>query len=217
VRIASKGHTAPAVARSSRARPFVGESMRLVREPDAGDLHVRFDERDVETERRRGYSGTARRKGRQQTNWTYCHRATSRLYRSAKFAGVRFSSEPQAATGPIAPSNGRFRESRTVALRPQPVVLRSSRNWTADRGQRSISRGDAIGTHVQPVSLHTLIGGTRLRPVVVARMELPVLYPQFAVKQMQLFDSRMLRIRVAPHMRKSGALSRVNILLICHI
>ena len=81
VRIASKGHTAPAVARSSRARPFVGESMRLVREPDAGDLHVRFDERDVETELRRGYSGTARRKGRQQTNRTYCHRATSRLYR----------------------------------------------------------------------------------------------------------------------------------------
>jgi hypothetical protein len=50
---------------------------------DAGDLHVRFDERDVETEPWRGYSGTARRKGRQQTNRTYCHRATSRLYRSA--------------------------------------------------------------------------------------------------------------------------------------
>ena len=39
------------------------------------------DERGVETESRRGYSGTARRKGRQQTNRTYCHRATSRLYR----------------------------------------------------------------------------------------------------------------------------------------
>jgi transposase len=35
----------------------------------------------VETELRRGYSGTARRKGRQQTNRTYCNRATSRLYR----------------------------------------------------------------------------------------------------------------------------------------
>ena len=53
----------------------------LVREPDAGNPPVRFDERDVETELRRGYSGTARRKGRQQTNRTYCHRATSRLYR----------------------------------------------------------------------------------------------------------------------------------------
>jgi hypothetical protein len=53
----------------------------LVREPDAGDLHVRFDERDVETELRHGYSGTASRKGRQQTTQTYCHRATSRLYR----------------------------------------------------------------------------------------------------------------------------------------
>ena len=31
---------------------------------------------------RRGYSGTANRKGRQQTNRTYCHRAKSRLYRS---------------------------------------------------------------------------------------------------------------------------------------
>ena len=48
---------------------------------DAGDLQVRFDERDVETELRRGYSGTARRKGRTQTNRTYRHRATSRLYR----------------------------------------------------------------------------------------------------------------------------------------
>jgi class 3 adenylate cyclase len=36
----------------------------------------------VETELRQGYSGTARRKGRQQTNRTYRHRATSRLYRS---------------------------------------------------------------------------------------------------------------------------------------
>jgi hypothetical protein len=43
--------------------------------------HVRFDEGDVETELRRGYSGTARRKGRQQTNQTYRHRATFRLYR----------------------------------------------------------------------------------------------------------------------------------------
>ena len=39
------------------------------------------DERDVETELRRGYSGTARRKGRRQTNQTYCHRATSLLYK----------------------------------------------------------------------------------------------------------------------------------------
>ena len=35
----------------------------------------------METELRRGYSGTAKRKGRQQTNWTYCHRATFLLYR----------------------------------------------------------------------------------------------------------------------------------------
>jgi len=50
-------------------------------------------ERDVETELRRGYSGTARRKGRQQTNWTYCCRATSPLYRHSTIdlaVGVRY-------------------------------------------------------------------------------------------------------------------------------
>ena len=47
-----------------RRREVLSESRML------GDLHVRFDERDVETERRRGYSGTARRKGLQQTNRT---------------------------------------------------------------------------------------------------------------------------------------------------
>ena len=38
----------------------------------------------METELRRGYSGTAKRKRRQQTNRTYCHRATSLLYRERK-------------------------------------------------------------------------------------------------------------------------------------
>jgi hypothetical protein len=43
----------------------VGESMSpLERKPDAGDSHVRFDERGVETECRAGYSGTGNRKGR---------------------------------------------------------------------------------------------------------------------------------------------------------
>ena len=51
----------------------------LVREPDAGDLHVRFDERGVETELWLGYSGTANRKGRPQTYHAYRHRATPRL------------------------------------------------------------------------------------------------------------------------------------------
>src|SRR5262249_18531825 len=52
-----------------------------VRKPDAGDPHVRFDERDVETELWSGYLGTARRKGRQQITRAYRHRATSRLYK----------------------------------------------------------------------------------------------------------------------------------------
>jgi hypothetical protein len=77
-----RGFTIPAVARVAYARPSVSERMRLVREPDAGDLHVRFDERDVETGLRQGYVGTVRRKRRQQTSQTYCYRATSRLYRA---------------------------------------------------------------------------------------------------------------------------------------
>src|SRR5258706_15359229 len=38
------------------------------------------DERDVETGLGRGYSGTTRRKGRQQANQTYRYRATSRYW-----------------------------------------------------------------------------------------------------------------------------------------
>jgi hypothetical protein len=75
VRLAARGRDVP----WAKARG-------LVREPDAGELHVRFDERDVETELWRGYPGTARRKGRQQTNRTYRHRATSRLHREQPFS-----------------------------------------------------------------------------------------------------------------------------------
>src|SRR5450755_2709480 len=45
---------------------------------------------DVGTELWRGYSGTARRKGRQQTNQPYDHRATSRLYK-----GITAAARPQ--------------------------------------------------------------------------------------------------------------------------
>jgi hypothetical protein len=93
----SRGFTIPAVARVAYARPSVSERMRLVREPDAGDLHVRFDERDVETGLRQGYVGTVRRKRRQQTSQTYCYRATSRLYRT----------EPGSSDGPSAANCGR--------------------------------------------------------------------------------------------------------------
>src|SRR5262245_26148681 len=103
------GTHGPAVARSSQARPSVGKSMRLVRDPDAGELHVRFDERDVETELRRGYSGTARRKGRQQTNRTYCHHATSRLYRKRRRATA-------------------FRDSTYSDFRPGAVVRLPNQN-----------------------------------------------------------------------------------------
>ncbi len=49
----------PAQLRNALLRlPTLGQAVPrflAVREPDAGDLHVRFDERDVETELRRGY------------------------------------------------------------------------------------------------------------------------------------------------------------------
>ena len=48
--VVQQGHSIPAVARVAYARLSVGEGMRLVREPDAGDLPVRFDERRLETE-----------------------------------------------------------------------------------------------------------------------------------------------------------------------
>ena len=42
----------------------MGDSMNyLVRKPDAGKPHVRFDERGVETESTASYSGTSNRKG----------------------------------------------------------------------------------------------------------------------------------------------------------
>ena len=45
-------------------QPPVGESMNhLVRKPDAGNPHVRFDERGAETESTASYSGTSNRKG----------------------------------------------------------------------------------------------------------------------------------------------------------
>ena len=85
----------------------------LVREPDAGDLHVRFDERDVETGLWRGYLGTVRRKRRQQTSQTYCYRATSRLYRNRQFvqrqrpAPYRMNRTSERATGRTAKEKSR--------------------------------------------------------------------------------------------------------------
>jgi len=45
-----RDNTVPCEGQVNCARPFVCEGMCLVREPDAGNLHVRFDEEDVETE-----------------------------------------------------------------------------------------------------------------------------------------------------------------------
>jgi hypothetical protein len=69
---------------SSRDFPWA-KACCLVREPDAGNLHVRFDEGGVETGLGQGYLGTARRKGRRPLCKTYCYRATSLLYQVQLF------------------------------------------------------------------------------------------------------------------------------------
>ena len=67
-----------------RERPaFRGRRHDLVREPDAGKPHVRFDERRLETEPRRGVRHRLGESGRQQLPpSSYRHRASRRLYRS---------------------------------------------------------------------------------------------------------------------------------------
>ena len=58
----------------------VGERMKfLIREPDAGNLHVRFDEREVETEHGEIF-GHRQPKGPATRKASLHHRATSRLY-----------------------------------------------------------------------------------------------------------------------------------------
>ncbi len=57
--------------------------MNLVREPDAGNPHVRFDERGAETEWMARLSETPTRKGGngECSHGLYRHRAAPRLYR----------------------------------------------------------------------------------------------------------------------------------------
>ena len=71
----------------------------------------------METELWRSYLGTARRKRRQQTNWTYGHRATSRLYRS------EIQAQPERVARAVA--NG------AAALRLPPFALSLSKGLVA--------------------------------------------------------------------------------------
>jgi len=68
----------------------VGEGVSLVREPDAGDLHVRFDERRLETERRMRTEAPACRST-----------ATPRLAPVPRQSSTLH-------TGPLAPQVGRY-------------------------------------------------------------------------------------------------------------
>ena len=62
-------------------RAFRGRRHDLVREPDAGDLHIRFDERRLETEPWRGVRHRHSESRRQQLPPSaYRYRASCRLY-----------------------------------------------------------------------------------------------------------------------------------------
>ena len=89
----------------------------------------------METELRQGYSGTARRRGRQQTNRTYCHRATSRLYRDE---AKRSSSWP--------PQNRHSRRAR----RGNSELLTKDRFWPSRSGGRTAASGCLTAHTGQP-------------------------------------------------------------------
>ena len=75
-----KSTGSPALRRIRRA--FRGRRHDLVREPDAGNPHVRFDERRLETESWRGVRHRHRRKPpATATPCAYRHRASRRLYK----------------------------------------------------------------------------------------------------------------------------------------
>ena len=68
----SSCHTGP--------RPSVGESVSLFREPDAGNLHVRFDEQEQETGQAKPDCGGCSESPTQQPPGDYRYCACSRLY-----------------------------------------------------------------------------------------------------------------------------------------
>src|SRR5882724_2126906 len=78
------------VQKLQKALHAKAKARSLIREPDAGDLLVRFDERDVETESGLNNKAPPDERGGQQICSAYSHRATSRLYHSRRFGFVRF-------------------------------------------------------------------------------------------------------------------------------
>ena len=122
-----KSTGSPALHRARRA--FRGRRHDLVREPDAGNPHVRFDERRLETEPRRGVRHRHERKPPgTATPIAYRHRASRRLYRH----------RPQAAAG----------DSRRPPRRP---ALHRPRHRLPTLGRRA--QRAAVAPHAQPVRL----------------------------------------------------------------
>jgi hypothetical protein len=89
----------------------------------------------VETELGRGYLGTARRKGRQQTNQTYDHRATSRLYRdnSLKFREALAAHLSAAPNQPVTQGLLQGEPRPTQATINGVPIWNSDGEWDASR------------------------------------------------------------------------------------
>src|ERR1022692_903975 len=119
---------------------------------------------DVGTELWRGYSGTARRKGRQQTNQPYDHRATSRLHqalrplerrklagrsRSRKVLSAIGASRPNPGTDARQPGSDLFELDTIPSSRytPSHTICKSSPDYPGptrfqDQAARRRSQGD---------------------------------------------------------------------------
>ena len=99
----------------------------LERKPDAGDSHVRFDERGVETQCRAGYSGTGNRKGRSPLrpglNITAPLLDSTCAVTKAHFNGLLLKPEVQTLRVPGCPRAGVV---NTVALRHELVYFAAS-------------------------------------------------------------------------------------------
>jgi hypothetical protein len=97
--------------------------VKPVRNPDAGDPHVRFDEGAEETEPWNGYRGTPRGNGEQQLCRSYRHGASALLCATLTKYGFECTSADElahsgSANPLLAPSEARAGHVSANTLRP---------------------------------------------------------------------------------------------------
>jgi hypothetical protein len=117
----------------------VGDSMNyLVRKPDAGKPHVRFDERGVETESTASYSGTSNRKGwsplRLRLNFTAPLLDSTCAVRKAQDSSGRVERKPirQISLQPVAVGAG-----EEATRRPEPSMEKAPLKGVSERAGRN--------------------------------------------------------------------------------